>query len=93
MIGILPSQAKEILIKVIEFVYSDIKIFTAVCFVLFIVAWAIMSEALNLDDKTWKAITFIFMVFLFFSLFVMIERKVIVFDFPSIWQNIKSIWG
>lgn len=57
---------------------------------LVLLTWAIMGSALSMDDAMWKILTFLWMIFIFFSFFFLVHRDIIHIDIISMIKSLTS---
>lgn len=88
----LPSDIKTILLTALDKIYTDKTTLVIVFLLLILITWFAISFFMNFDDHAWKLMTFMWMVFIFFSLFVLIQKDVIHVDLPEIWNKVLILF-
>lgn len=89
----LPSDIKTIILSLLDKIYSDKTLLIVVVFLLIIITWFTISFFMNFDDQAWKMLTFIWMIFIFFSLFYLIQKDVIHIDLKELWFKMLSLFN
>ena len=84
---ILPSDAKTIILSTLDKIYTDKTTLVIVFLLLILLTWFAISFFMNFDDHAWKMLTFMWMIFIFFSIFVLIQKDIIHIDLLEIWNK------
>lgn len=90
---ILPSDAKTIILSLLDKIYTDKTILVVVILLLLIFTWFLISFFMQFDDHAWKLMTFLWMIFIFFSIFVLIQKDIIHIDLKEIWMKIITLFN
>ena len=90
---ILPSDVKTMLLSILDKIYTDKTILIVVILLLILLTWFLISFFMQFDDHAWKMLTFIWMVFIFFSIFALIQKDTIHIDLKEIWMKIITLFN
>ena len=88
---ILPSDIKTMLLSILDKIYTDKTTLVIVFLLLILISWFAISFFMNFDDHAWKLMTFMWMIFIFFSIFVLIQKDII--DLLEIWMKIITLFN
>jgi len=78
---------KNTILESINFTYSNLLIFLIILVIILVLGWIIVAQFHQVGDWGWEMLTFIIMVFIFFSVFVLVEKDTI--NIPSMMSALQ----